>query len=66
MPSHPDRVRRNYHDIHIEKYEIPAANEQVIYIKITRRQIASAMTKEEIEYSVLRSIHLGIFEQYRD
>ncbi len=66
MPSHPDRVRRSYHEINIGEYHMPMENEQMIYIRISRMQIASCMSKREIEHNILRSIRLGIFEQYKE
>lgn len=66
MPSHPDRVRRNYHDIILNTYEIVRTNEQIININITKHEIASIMSKYEMERHILSLIRKGIQEQYND
>ena len=65
MPSHPERVRRSYHDIKIIELENIPANKILITIPISRLEIATAMTKKELEYNVIRLIKKGIQEQYK-
>lgn len=61
MPSHPERVRRNYHKITIIENEHLPTNEFQIHISISKREIASWMTKYEVEQAIFRLIKKGIY-----
>lgn len=65
MPSHPDRVRRNYHEIKIGEKRSIIDDEDIIYIKVTKKEIASAMSAREIFNSIVRAIRNGIFERWQ-
>ena len=64
MPSHADRVRRNYHNIKICETKDVQNNAHVIQVIITRLDIASKMSVREVEYEVWRLVQKGIIEQY--
>lgn len=64
MPSHQDRVRRNYHTIQLREWDNPGSYEQRVEISITRMEMASAMTRRDLEQLVLQRIRQGIHEQY--
>lgn len=66
MPSHPERVRRNYHTIKLSVEEEVKTNHQVIQIRISRLEWVTAMSKREIMHNIYRSIRNGIMEKYRD
>ena len=61
MPSHPERVRRNYHKIEIVEFDQIKTDDKVISISISKRDIASAMSAREIEHNVFRIIRQGIY-----
>lgn len=65
MPSHPDRVRRNYHDIKIGETKDIVKDEDVIYIKVSKQEIATAMSGTEIFHNIVRAIKNGIFLRWR-
>lgn len=56
MPSHPERVRRNYHNVKIVKLFRPQNNDTEFLIHITRRDIASVMSKYEVERMIWNKI----------
>ena len=66
MPSHPDRVRRNYHNIIIEEYHDLTGYEQTIIVKISRIDIASLMTRNEIKHMIGQKLSDSIDSQYRE
>lgn len=65
MPSHPDRVRRNYHTIEIIEESPAQYYESNIHIKISKLDIASCMSKREVKVMVFKYIDKGIDNQYR-
>jgi hypothetical protein len=65
MPSHPDRVRRSYHGIYIKDYKDMARDEDCITIRISKEEIATAMSAKEIYHNVVRAIRLAIFDRWR-
>ncbi len=65
MPSHPDRVRRNYHTITLHEGDDPARNEVQILIRIGRDTIATALSRRELERAVWREIQKGIAREVR-
>jgi hypothetical protein len=64
MPSHPDRVRRSYHESTIIEHGNPMRNEQIITIIITKMEMASCMTKRAVKTWILSKIMKGIDTQY--
>lgn len=66
MPPHPDRVRRNYHNIIISEHEDLTGYEQIITVRISRIEIASLMTKNEMKYMINQKISKCIDSQYRE
>ncbi len=61
MPCHPDRVRRNYHEIHMLEKEEPQTGDTMVIIRVSKKDdIASAMSAREIEHNVWRAIKNGI------
>lgn len=56
MPSHPERVRRNYHDVKITELFRPQSNDTEFLIHITRADIASVMSKYEVERMIWNKI----------
>jgi hypothetical protein len=60
MPCHPDRVRRNYHKIVMNEIEDVITNDIVVTIRVSKREIASAMSAREVEHNVWRAIQNGI------
>lgn len=65
MASHQDRVRRNYHTIEMVEHEAPHGFEQTISIQITRMEIATRMSKRDLEDYVLRKIQNQIRKDYK-
>lgn len=59
MPSHPDRVRRNYHDITIQEYPTYYMETQII-INISRLEIATCMSRIEIERKIFKLVRKGL------
>ena len=66
MPSHPDRVRRSYHEIRVKENTELTTGDNIIQIKITKLELATAMTGTEIYHNVLRAIKNGIFMRWKD
>jgi len=64
MPSHPDRVRRNYHSIVMGNKHNISTDEEIIYVKISRHVLASSMHASEIFQEVIRAIKKGIFDRW--
>lgn len=64
MPSHQDRVRRAYHDIKITEVDQPRTNDTLIQINISRMKIATAMSKRDVQYMVMKLIRDGINKGY--
>jgi hypothetical protein len=64
MPSHPDRVRRNYHDIKIGKVVSYHDFTDTITIKISKLEIATKMHSRDLRDLVIRRIEQGIYEQF--
>lgn len=62
MPCHPDRVRRNYHDITIQTRENFETRATEVRISITRQDVATAMSARELKHAVLKRIGDGIDE----
>lgn len=60
MPCHPDRVRRNYHNINIITNQSTQFEETTIHISISKAAIASCMSKQEIRRELFRIINKGI------
>lgn len=60
MPSHPDRVRRNYHKITVENHKEDRTNDSVINIRISKVQIATLMSKYEVRREIWRMISEGL------
>ncbi len=60
MPSHPERVRRSYHEIKMHEYEDIQTNDKMLTIRVSKAEIATAMTAREIEHNVWRAIRNGI------
>ena len=65
MPSHPDRVRRNYTTTQIEQYHDMLNDEQVIVIKFTKLEIASWPYPRLIAQYVANKIYDYIMRDYR-
>lgn len=65
MPSHPDRVRRNYHDIEIREYHDIPGNIQVVTIRISKADIASTMSQQDLQYLVYKKTKFEIESQYK-
>lgn len=64
MPSHPDRVRRSYHTIHMGTKKDISTDEEIVYVRISRHMIASSMRAQEIFREVIRAVKNGIFERW--
>ena len=64
MPSHPDRVRRSYHEIKVNHKQNLVQDEEVITIKVTKAQIATAMSGSEIYHNIVRAIRNGVFARW--
>lgn len=41
MPSHPDRVRRNYISTEVRVYEDPRSDEHVVNVRVTKARMAT-------------------------
>lgn len=65
MPSHQERVRRNYHTIVLREAADPPTGDMLIQIRVTKAEIASCMRTDEIERTVLRAVQRGIRGQWR-
>jgi len=57
VPSHPDRVRRNYIDIEICKWKSILDYEDHIMIKVTTSEIASLMSRKEAARYICKKIY---------
>jgi hypothetical protein len=66
LPSHPDRVRRNYHDVNLIEYDNICENKQEIKISITKTDIASRMGKWEIVRHIEKLISQAVIKQYKE
>ncbi len=64
MPSHPDRVRANYTSIILEEHNDFRTYEQIIQIRISRIEIASALSKREILQKIIMLIKNGVTKYY--
>lgn len=65
MPSHPDRVRRNYHDVGLNIVSDMATAVQRIEIVVRHDEIATAVSARELKDIVVRKIAFGIERDYR-
>lgn len=61
MPSHPDRVRRNYHNFHIKEIHNAPYDSLDYVAKISRVDIASCMTQDELRTEIVRQLRKGNF-----
>jgi hypothetical protein len=52
MPSHPDRVRRNYHDMQTTVVRRTLSQDVVVTVAISKDRIASAMSKRELRRGI--------------
>lgn len=65
MPSHPDRVRRNYHTIKLRTYDLVERDVHLITIEISRIELASVMSLAEVKRVIYNRIMEGITMQYK-
>ncbi len=62
MPSHPDRVRRNYVDVKMYKWESILDHEEKILISISTISIASTMSRKDAAHMIAKKIYDGILK----
>lgn len=66
MPSHPDRVRANYHKVILVEMIEPQTDSQLIQLRITKADIASQMSKKELKNAIWNKIMKEIDISYRE
>jgi hypothetical protein len=65
MPSHPDRVRRNYHEIYaIDTHDIQN-DQQRINIVITKLEVASWCNLKELRRFIVGKVYDMVTKQYK-
>lgn len=62
MPSHPERVRRNYHEIGVKTWQDEQTNEFVIVTRVRRETLATLLSRREIETAIVRAWRRGVLE----
>ena len=64
MPSHPERVRRNYHEVLLLTTDAHWSDSWDIMLKISRAEIASTLSARELKRWILRRIEQAIDRDY--
>jgi hypothetical protein len=62
VPSHSERVRRNYHDVKLHTADSFRTNELCIVMRFTKREIASWMHASEAGRYVVEKIGRQVME----
>lgn len=65
MPCHPDRVRRNYHDVQAAMLEMPAQCAYEARFYVTKREVASWMDPRMMIDCLLRKFRDLLIETYK-
>lgn len=57
MPSHPDRVRRNYMDVTILTWKSTIDHDEKYMLHIKTADIASCITKHELAQMIVKKVY---------